>query len=300
MIGPRACRAVEDPGVLPGLISGMLAATGRHTGKSGVNPAQDHLISRLVTARESDARVLAVFLGGSHATGMADEHSDLDLYLIVSDPDYEEFFGDRFRFLARLGTPILAEDFNGFGFDMIVFLMEDGVEGELSLGKASGFLHIHGGPHRVLLDESAILSEIAFPLNRPTRSEQLDVTKRNIVWFWRELSLFGMAVARGRLWTAYGYLGPARVRQLDLMRAQSDFNHWPAGYEKVEDVVPAATLSRLARTVTPLAKHDLLSAARLLITLYREVASDLCQRLSLQYPARVDELVAARLDRLGQ
>jgi hypothetical protein len=84
------------------------------------------------------------------------------------------------------------------------------------------------------------------------------------------------------------------------MRAQSDFNHWPAGYEKVEDVVPAGTLSRLARTVTPLAKHDLLSAARLLITLYREVASDLCQRLSLQYPARVDELVAARLDRLGQ
>jgi predicted nucleotidyltransferase len=37
-------------------------------------------------------RVVAAFLGGSRVAGTVDEYSDLDLYLIVRDEDYDAFF----------------------------------------------------------------------------------------------------------------------------------------------------------------------------------------------------------------
>ena len=42
-------------------------------------------MNRFITACQVDERVVAAFLGGSNAKGMADAYSDLDLYLITSD-----------------------------------------------------------------------------------------------------------------------------------------------------------------------------------------------------------------------
>jgi hypothetical protein len=257
-----------------------------------MNDSQEQVLSRFNAACQADPRVLAAFLGGSHASGRADEHSDLDLYLILSDSDYDAFFRDRMTILACLGDAVMAEDFDGFGFDTIVFLMQDGVEGELALGKESHFTHIHGGPYQVLLDRRGLLEGVVFPLQRPGRSELVEVARRNITWFWRELSLFSVAWARGRLWTAYGYLEAARRRHLDLLCIQADWDSWPAGYQKVEDVVPAPT-------VTALEAAEMLAAARRLIPLYRDVAHDLCEQLALAYPAALDEAVTDKIGRTG-
>jgi len=120
-------------------------------------------IDRFEAACREDARVVAAFLGGSHVVGTDDEVSDLDLSLIVRDEDYDAFFAERRAFLGRLGEPVFLEDFSGFGFDMIVFIFASGVEGELALGRASGFDHIHGGPFDVLVDKEGILDQKVFP-----------------------------------------------------------------------------------------------------------------------------------------
>ena len=49
---------------------------------------------------------------------------------------------------------MLEEDFSGFGFDTLLFLLNDGVDGELAFARASHFTHIHGGPFRVLVDQA--------------------------------------------------------------------------------------------------------------------------------------------------
>jgi predicted nucleotidyltransferase len=107
---------------------------------------------RFVAACREDTRVVGAFLGGSHAAGTADEYSDLDLYVIVDDQNYDTFFAERRAFLGRLGEPVFLEDFSDFGFDMVIFIFSSSVEGELALGRASGFDHIHGGPFEVLVD----------------------------------------------------------------------------------------------------------------------------------------------------
>lgn len=89
----------------------------------------------------------------SYGTEAADEHPDLDLYLVTSDSSYRAFFGDRPASLALLVRAVIAEDFDEFGFDIVVLILDNSVEGEPSVGKAGAFLHIHGGPYRVLLEE---------------------------------------------------------------------------------------------------------------------------------------------------
>jgi len=70
---------------------------------------------------------------------------------------FYSFFAERAAFMRQLGTPVLLEDFNGFGFDMVLFIFEDGDKGELALAKASHFLHIHGGAYRALVDKRGLL-----------------------------------------------------------------------------------------------------------------------------------------------
>jgi predicted nucleotidyltransferase len=76
---------------------------------AGVNEAA---LERFVAACKEDTRVVAAFLGGSHAAGTADEYSDLDLCLIVDDQNYDTFFAERRAFLGRLGDAVFFEDFS--------------------------------------------------------------------------------------------------------------------------------------------------------------------------------------------
>ena len=66
-------------------------------------PAFQTVVDRFVAACAADQRVLAAFLGGSYATGAADEHSDLDLGLITTDEAYDEFMAGREGFIRLLG-----------------------------------------------------------------------------------------------------------------------------------------------------------------------------------------------------
>jgi len=138
-------------------------------------------------ASQNDPRIVAAFVGGSLATGTADEYSDLDLYLITSDEEYANFFAGRAAFMRQLGQPVFLEDFDGFGFDMILFIFEDGIKGELALAKASGFLHIHDGPYRVLADKIGLLKEVTFLVERVPAEEQRLNLEKSIKSFWRHL-----------------------------------------------------------------------------------------------------------------
>jgi hypothetical protein len=61
------------------------------------------VLHRFVAACQTDARIVAAFLGGSAASGMADAYSDLDLGLITTDAAYADFTAQRAAFLRLLG-----------------------------------------------------------------------------------------------------------------------------------------------------------------------------------------------------
>src|SRR5438105_457538 len=119
------------------LPSGLPLSTSRHPGPcregnmkmNTPSKNQRSVLQRFVEACEPDERIIAAFLGGSFAGGKADEYSDLDIYLITTDEAYEDFFAQRQAFMRKLGEPVFLEDFNDFGFDMVIFTFANGVEG---------------------------------------------------------------------------------------------------------------------------------------------------------------------------
>ena len=88
--------------------------------------------------------------------------------LETNEEGFDDFFAGREAFLRLLDEALFLEDFNDYGFDLVLFIFANGTEGELGLGRESRFTHIHGGPHRVLLDKKGILAGAVFPGYEPS------------------------------------------------------------------------------------------------------------------------------------
>ena len=260
---------------------------------------QQSLLRRFVEACQGDPRIVAAFLGGSFAGGTADEHSDLDIYLVIADDAYDNFFAERSSFMHRLGQPVFLEDFNTFGFDMLIFTFADGVEGELALAPESHFEHIHGGAFKALVDKEGVLEGKDFPLLAPTEGQQIQTLRHLIYWFWEDLSHFITGVNRGQLWLAYSYIEQTRRKRVKSGPYALRFHSEPGGYAKVEKEVPEAQLLALESTFCPLTRQAMLQAADTIVSVYKEIAPPLADEHGIEYPAGVEQVLLERLERLG-
>jgi predicted nucleotidyltransferase len=111
--------------------------------------------------------IVAAFLGGSYARDAATESSDVDVYVIAREQDYPTLWARRRTLLEEWGEVAYAEDrpnFEGLGFDMVLFELAEGVDGEIAFAHTGNFLVMHGGPYRVLVDRIGLLEGVEFPL----------------------------------------------------------------------------------------------------------------------------------------
>src|SRR5438876_825496 len=192
-----------------------------HPSSSPPRHAPHPVIERFVAACAADARVAAAFLTGSYAAGTADAHSDLDLGVIIADAAYDDFLTSREPFVRLLGEPVFVETFGRP--DTLFFILADGTEGELAVGRESAYREVANGPHWVLLDKTGVLEGAAFVGRHPDEDEQREELRRLVVWFWHDLSHFATAFARGQWWWAYGELETLRRSCVGLIRLRRDF-----------------------------------------------------------------------------
>lgn len=254
------------------------------------------IIDRFVEACQNDERVVAALLRGSHATGVADEYSDLDLSLITTDESYDDFLARREAFVRLLGEPVFLEDFDNP--NILFFTFADGTECELTYGRQGQFDHINRGHYEVLLDKQRLLEGAVFSGREPTHMEQKETLRRLVYWFWHDLSHFTAAVARGQLWWGYGQLEVLRRNCVDLARLRENFSAEPEDYEKLELVLPVERLSILKATFCPLEQDAMLRAALVIVQFYQELVPPLAEAHGMSYPAILDRVLSDRLERL--
>ena len=250
------------------------------------------IVERLVAAGQRDARVVAAFLGGSYATGKADSHSDLDLYLITTAAAYAGFLADKEAWIRQLGEPLFREDW-GTPHGLF-FILADGTEGELWIGHVNHFTHIHGGAYIVLLDKEGILAGVNFPEHTADLDEQHATLRQLIMDFWHEWGHFHKALAREQLWFAYGAVETIRHICVNLARLQHNFADPDIGAEpffKLEQVLPVEQLACLRTTCCALEPAAIQQAGQTLLQFYREVAISLATSHSLPYPTALDHVM---------
>lgn len=258
-------------------------------------PDVQGFIDRFVGVCQADDRVVAALLVGSRADGTADGHSDLDLHVITSDLAHAAFMASRTDFARALGDPLFLEDFEIPRMAFAIYA--DGTELELTIVPVAD-LNL-SGPYRVLLDKAGVIGPAAARPPAPPAVD-LETIRRQVNWFWHDLSHFIAATGRGQLWWAYGQLDDLRRYCLNLARLDTDPAEEPEGYWKVEHFLAEGDLAALRATVVPMERDAMLAAAQAVLALYRERAERLSREHGLAYPARLDRLLSARLGDLAR
>jgi len=264
-----------------------------------LRPNHEPFVNRFVKACQEDNRITAALLVGSYVKGLADEHSDLDLYLITTDEAYKDFIADHSAFIRQLGEPLFMENFDLR--EVLFLIFPDGSEVEISFGRASHLSQIFNEPYRVLLDKKNVTSGV-LPRERETnQEEQTEKLRRLIYWFWHELSHFITALARRQLWWAHGQLGALRLSCINLVRLRNDFSDQDVGeegYFKIEKAIPVEQLSALRDTYCAMEEAAMLESAGVIVRSFRDLATNLAKEHGIAYPDRLDKVMVERLEKL--
>ena len=264
-----------------------------------LRPHHKAFVERFVTACLTDERIVAAFLGGSHAKGFADQYSDVDLCLITTDESFEEFIGQREAFLQSLGGLVFHEDFGHPNISLYIFA--DDTEGELNYSSGSRLDQIHSGPFQILVDKKNILAGATFPPFEPPSSQRVEQLRDLIYVFWHELSHFITAMQRDRLWWARGQLAALRAICVNLARLKHNFldpNFGEEAYFKIENAMPVDQLVALRDTFCPLERASMLKAGLTIIRFYQEIAPSLAEAHGIGFPATLARVMIDRLQRV--
>lgn len=258
------------------------------------------VVTRFMMACQADERIIAAFVGGSYAEGKADKYSDLDLFFISTDQAYETFLLERENFIRLLGEPLFLEDFGKSHGYFVIF--SNGADCEIWFGRENNFHDIHGGAYKVLFDKGGILTGAVFPLHVADEVEQIEILRRQLDWFWHELSHFIKAMARQQLWFAYGQLEVLRQICVNLARLRHDFSDSYGGeepYFKIEQAMPIEQLSVLKTAYCTMEYEPMLQAGHVICNFYRDIAPSLAKAHNLTYQNGLENMLMSQLEELN-
>jgi hypothetical protein len=241
-------------------------------------------------ARE-DPRVLSAFLGGSLADGTEDDYSDIDIYYILAEQSYSDFpFQMRTR-LGEMGPLVFLEQHNNFGFDLILFIFQNGVKGELGLGTTKNLKNMHAGPYKVLVDKKGLLEGYVFPFQAPLEGKDLqEYIEKQLRWYWYWYSVFLSAVARGRLWSAFTQLQQMREYAFKLIALAHHPQRIPG--QRFEKTVPRNVREGLGKCSLPqYDRQSLIASAEAMTNIMKREIQDLLNASRAEYPATLETTV---------
>ena len=266
------------------------------TPSSGSADPRDQLVEPLVDTCARDPRVVAVFEGGSRARGEADEHSDIDVTVLVTVDALGGMLEEKEAFVRSIGDALFVED---FGIEHMAFaIFADGSELELHLLAISELDSIYAGPHRVLMDPRGILVGKVFPAEEPDPAARKRQLREVLMWFWHDLGHFTTAIARDQLWWATGQLEQLRNGCVNLVRLEQGGEAEAEPYWKLDAEIATGPLDALRSTFVPVERDALLGAGRDVLAFFREHGRAAASAGGSAYPEALDRLVGGRLDDL--
>ncbi|MDQ6876832.1 MAG: aminoglycoside 6-adenylyltransferase [Candidatus Dormibacteraeota bacterium] len=234
--------------------------------------ARDALLDRVVTVLQADRRFVAAWLAGSIASSTADEWSDLDLYTVVRDTDYEAVKGERASLFRRFGPPSLVQEIRDNALAKTFFALiiyPSGLELDFSLLPLS-LAHRH--PQTVVLFDEVGIEPVLDGL------PPLEEARLQLEFFWAMALVAVKCAARRNSAHAAGMIGLMTGAFDVLWRLvnQPGERHPEALARRHRRPNPALT------EVTPQLGEVIDPAAAL------QVIGDLCSQTALLHPALED------------
>ena len=263
-------------------------------------PRLRDVAGRAVARFISDVRITGLIVGGSLARGGIDAYSDIDLYVIVRDEDFEAVFAERDAAAESVGTPLFRfiADHNPGGEHDYIILYEEHTKLDLMYLRASDITPAEKWAKYLILKDSGDFLEnikaqshgVAPP--RPAPETLQIINQKFWTWCWY---VFGK-IARGELWEALD--GIHSIRSLALLPMMAWTYGWPQeGYRRLESklaargVTPTAAAATIASTLQPVSLYAALQAE---IEFFLDIRARLCERYGLRVDTAAEEQTLRR------
>lgn len=238
-------------------------------------PQQADLLRRIAERFNKDARVEALVLGGSLARGDSDTWSDVDIYVVTADEDFDAVFAERTTAAAAVGRPVAQFTVPGAGggsTDLIV-LYDDLVKLDLMYYRASEVQpHLKWAHALVLKDAHGLMSAVQHRSSDragATVSDEQLLRLDQQFWVW---CLYALGkIRRGERWAALDALHEMRTAAVIPLLLAVEGQH-DEGYRRLETKL-GTRQGPLALTVASLEAESQLAALRHEVTLFSEARS---------------------------
>lgn len=240
---------------------------------------------------EEDPRIIAAFLGGSLASGLADQYSDIDVYYVIDPGEYESFHSSIRSLIDGLGPVAYFDEHNNFGFDLVLFMLTNGTKGELALGTPDKLRVMHAGPFKVLVDKKDLLKDAQFPYEKMLEGEALRKdTEKQFRWYWYWYGIVLTEVARNHLWSAQSALSRMRDHLFNLLKYSYDLRPGT----RIDRSLPRSLLVELGKTLPTLNPDSLKAAAASMTIIVKRETKSLLKTAGAKYPILFEKTVLAR------
>ncbi|WP_427885066.1 hypothetical protein ACQHIV_23070 [Kribbella sp. GL6] len=217
-----------------------------------------------------DPRVLAVVAGGSVASGVSDEYSDLDLVLVCTEEGQPACLAEAAEFAARVG-PLLAS-FSGEHVGeprlLIALYGPPVVHVDLKFVTPDGW--------RTRVEDGVVLWQRDDTVDKVRADSEASWPQPDAQWiedrFWVWVHYTAVKIARGELFEAIEALGALRGSAIAPL-ATLGRTERPAGVRRLEMLAPEL-VPELRATVATADADDCLLALRAAVDVYRKVRGD--------------------------
>ncbi|MGZ0148398.1 aminoglycoside 6-adenylyltransferase [Kribbella sp. WER1] len=217
-----------------------------------------------------DPRVLAVIAGGSVASGISDEYSDLDLVLVCTEEGQPDCLAEAKEFAARVG-PLLSS-FTGEHVGeprlLIALYGPPLVHVDLKFVTPDGL--------RTRVEEGVVLWQRDDTVDKVRADSEPSWPQPDPQWiedrFWVWVHYTAVKIARGELFEAIEALGALRGSAIAPLATLGRTSR-PAGVRRLETLAPEL-VPELRATVATADPDDCLRALRAAVGVYRKVRGD--------------------------
>ncbi|MDR0461654.1 MAG: hypothetical protein LBH62_09610 [Nitrososphaerota archaeon] len=240
----------------------------------------------------ADGLVSALFLKGSMARGEDDDYSDVDMYAVVSDENFDMFLSRRIEYLEKY-KPLLHWSEVYFVAPQIVGIFEDALHFDLYAVKPDNIPQT--GSIKTISDDSGLLSNY--------KKEPLCLTEdglsENISEFTYTLIEIEAAYARNDLsrciylfYINYGYMS-------QLTRYVYDKENSLLGNKGMYKSVPSEVYDEYLKILENATPTKILTAIKMLLQLFEKTIAMLPERAQVEMNRKYYDVLSGRLYRLG-
>ena len=268
-----------------------------HDRKMLAVPSTSRVAARSLTVEkfediaEKDSRVIAAFLGGSLASGHADDYSDIDMYYVIKPESYKEFLASIRSVIESIGSLAYFDQHSLFGFDLVLFMFQNGVKGEIGLGTAEKIKIMHAGPFKILVDKTDILQNLSLPTEKPPVGEDLRrYVEAQLRWYWYWNNMLMTALARDHLWSALQDLNTMRGHVWNLLKLSYGFSP----NDRIERNLPPKIKEEMGSTVATYDQDNIRNAADTMTRILKRETESLIAKTGAEYPSLFEQTIRSK------